>query len=228
MSFTIVSWNMQGGSFQTDVGKATHLKSFMESGYDCICIQEATEPLPSFSKYIGESPAGNIQVFTTPSPRMPLNSYYCYFASWGIGNSRCSMAVYTKRETLNYHLEAYSNEARPMLVVNLGCCIVGNVHLTSNNQTEALREFKHYQYRMMQCSRKLPSFIVGDFNMDWDFISGHFLEKEQTKFHHANVPTYQSNNMLDYVYCGNPDINIKMHVSNKLYSDHFSILAVIK
>lgn len=226
MAFTIVSWNMQGGSFKTDVGKALHLESFMGKGYDCICVQEATEPLPSFDVLEGESPTGSIKIFTRSS-HLPSSPYYCCFTSWGEGNSRCSMAIYAKRQISKYELVSYSSEARPMLLVNLGVCLVGNVHLTSGNPKKALKEFKRYKSYIMGRSRKLPSFIVGDFNMDWHYISDNFPE-ELNNFHHAGTPTHQSGSILDYVYCGNPNMNIQMHVFNVLLSDHLSILAEIR
>lgn len=226
MALTIVSWNMQGGSFKTDVGKATHLESFMRAGYDCICVQEATEPLPSFDMLREESPTGSIKIFSTRSPHLPSSPYFCCFTSWGEGNSRCSMAIYAKK-ILRYELVSHSNEARPMLLVSLGDCLVGNVHLTSGNPKKAVEEFKRYKSHIMGCSRTLPSFIVGDFNMDWRYISDNIPE-ELPKFHHADAPTHQNGSTLDYVYCGNSNMDIQMHVSNVRHSDHFSILAVIE
>lgn len=217
---------MQGGSFPTDVGKTTHLKSFMKSGFDCICIQECTQPLPSFDELVEVDSTERIRVLTSKSSLYsPSIQYYCYFLQWGIGNSRCSMAVYAKNKGA-YKLEVYSDNARPMLVVNLGCCIVGNVHLTSGHQEKALDEFKYYQHMVGGYSRKIPTFIVGDFNMNLDFITKNF-PSELKKFHHVNSPTHKSDKILDYVYCGNEDINIEMGIFNKLYSDHFSILAEI-
>lgn len=225
MALTIASWNMQGGSFKTDVGKAAHLESFMSAGFGCICVQEATEPLPSFDMLKETNHTGSIQIFSTQSPHLPSSSYSCCFTSWGEENNRCSMAIYAKQIKW-YETVFYSSEARPMLLVDLGGCLVGNVHLTSGNPREALKEFIRYKNYIMSRSRKLPSFIVGDFNMDWDFISAR-LFKDQYKFHHADTPTHQSGSILDYVYCGNPDMNIQVHVSDVRYSDHFSVWATI-
>ena len=46
---TIVSWNMQGADLDGGITKTAVLYYFFERGFDVICLQEMTAPLPSFN-----------------------------------------------------------------------------------------------------------------------------------------------------------------------------------
>ena len=227
LNMDIISWNMQGGSFANDTDKASLLEQMMGNLHvDFICVQGATEPLPSFSEQV-ETPSFDIQV-CKPSSGHAIG-YMCYFHAWGTRNNRCSLAVYTNQSVTRAYIKHYRGTFRPMLVLVTSTCMVGNVHLISGHKPMALLQFNCFREFLGTQSRKLPWFIVGDFNMDFDFISQNIPHPKNLFFHCLpGVATQQSGSTLDYVYNSNPAIQVDVDVSSASPSDHNIIIAHVK
>jgi exonuclease III len=191
------------------------LRGFFTKGYDVICIQEATEQLPSFSKFEGESDGITVYKYTgspdSASGRLRTDSssheYTCYVYKWG-ANPRCSLAIYVKNgwTTANRHYGVIKStidpSLRPMLWIKVPATnyIICNVHLPSGKPGFAYSNFCNLREQLG--SNFISYVIVGDFNID----AGELHEKckkaddDPNHFHATKAHTHQGGRTLDYVY----------------------------
>ena len=221
----IVSWNTQGGAFAGNIPKINVLHKCFNKGYDFICIQEATEPIPAFTRL---DPLGkviippysthkgvdlyiypNTSLATRSSPRTEekstgVEAYCCYYYRWGKTRQH-SLVTYVKSTLIrsdNFGAFEYEDgdEIRPMLWVQVPGenFIIGNVHLPSGKEPFASKAFN--EFKSVIASKGRPYAIVGDFNMD-----NKYLDKRPDKeyFHSVTVPTQSRGKTLDHVYCEN-------------------------
>lgn len=240
---TVVIWNMQGGGFATGTNKSTILNNFFTKGggyHDVICIQEATEPLPSFNKTVGEQ--DGICVFkTTPpqpgqrcSPRFPtddntpgIHNYTCYYYKWGDKNARCSLATYVKNGLYNFGVDCgiiqptFGDTVRPTLWIKVPTAdiTVANIHLPSGNPVLALKTFQNIREEVKKLSPRRYA-VLGDFNIHVTDLEKH----QDAKYFQAIVgSTQQSGNTLDYVYYENGPVSFAgpdKTTSSRVPSDH--------
>jgi hypothetical protein len=112
MPISLVTGNMQGGSFGVNPSKTNILYHFFNQKYDFICLQEATEPLPAFT-LSGKTPIApyatreGVQLYVFPDSSSSLRSslrledlktgkgYCCYYYKWG-KNPRNSLGMINK------------------------------------------------------------------------------------------------------------------------------------
>jgi len=241
MSISLVTWNMQGGSFGANPSKTNILYHFFNQKYDFICLQEATEPLPAFTTSGGTPIAPyatreGVQLYIYPdsspslrsSPRLEESTigkdYCCYYYRWG-KNSRNSIVTYVKRELIrddDFGIIEYSKdtEIRPMLWIQVPGknFIIGNVHLPSGRSHFASKVFDDFKSGIE--SKGKPYAIVGDFNIptkDFD------KRPDKEHFHSVRVATQQSGGTLDHVYCENGNVNFSGQ-ADLTTSDHRYLL----
>lgn len=227
MTMRIATWNMQGGSLSDNDVKRTVLMDMFNRGIDVVCLQEMTEPLPSFRlRFVG--PDG-VRVHTMDPPvsdRLGIKILYtCYYFEWSHGgNKRCSLAIYAMPHVAAYGaVSDISPSNRPMLWVKIGNTFIGNVHLPSGYSPTAETSFVNFQSVMNGIPAGYRYVIAGDFNMPFNYIEEHFLD--EYNFHNPQVATHQGGNTLDYVYFQG-DVGDMSYIHG-YHSDHRSFECMI-
>lgn len=192
---------MRGGGFAGGIDKSGLLGQLFGKAYEVICIQEATEPLPSFDVRT-LTPSG-IWVCRQPAHTgitiRPASNYYtCYFYRWGT-NPRCSLAIYTHVPVTGFGaIHSVTPGLRPMIYIRIGTNYIGNVHLPSRTDAFAASIFNEFRTGMNIMSYPGGYVIAGDFNMCRPYIDDHFPDWKD--FHSITELTHQGGNIIDYIY----------------------------
>lgn len=222
----VVTWNMQGGG-GTNTAKNAIVQQFFNDGFDVICLQEATNPLESFS--LRDADHDNVEIAYPPPPTgrpHALNNYFCYYLRWGT-NPRCSLAIYTRGLSLAYSvisLPAHlaSTDQRPMLWVRVAPhYYVASIHLSQAAPGTMWHRFEHFRTQLATWMVAGSSCIIaGDYNLPPDYIEAHHAaELPHFTFTPAHVPTQQNGLRLDYVYSDAPMVT-NLQYSTAFHSDH--------
>lgn len=222
----IVTWNMQGIGGTKFLEKLKMLDYLFKSGFDVICLQEATSSLGSFENCINGP--DNILIFSqnhsNKTRRQPVHNYFCFYYEWKKKNGRCSLAIYTKllvQECGLINPPPSCGNSRPLLWIRHLYTYIGTVHLPSGKPGLAWKCFDSFNQAM--CSKALPAeryVIAGDFNMPPEFINEN--DKEGGNYYTIGPCTQKSGQILDYIYCKGKVVDVRevKSTQGEWISDH--------
>lgn len=229
----IVTWNMQGIGGTNLPEKVDMLNDLFKSGFDVICLQEATRSLGSFDNCT-KGPDNILilnQNHSDKTRRQPVHDYFCFYYEWMKTNGRCSLAIYTKHPVEKCGLinpPPSSGNSRPLLWIKHLYTYIGTVHLPSGKPGLAWKYFDYFNQAM--CSKALPAaryVIAGDFNMPPEFIKKH--DKEGGNYYTIGTCTQKSGQILDYIYCKDKVVDVRevKSTQGEWISDHKCIRGII-
>lgn len=236
----VSTWNLQGKNYDNAFSTFAEAKNRMwYNNIDVLCLQEVGNLFNAYPNRTWERPLAGFELYSiddvirTESRGAEIKIYY---ASWGEGNKRCSLAILV-RKALNPRAPAIITvgNLRPAIGVVIGMTnmAVYTIHAPSGNATFA----NVYLDKVLNEIRKLRLtyginniILEGDFNDTPDGTIPIALN-----YGYRTYPPLINNlyditwhnehggSCLDYCVASTPPNCVRVHNENNAFSDHYQV-----
>lgn len=127
---TVVTWNMQGANWTSDMKWRTGVSNLFANGADVACLQECG-PVPASAALLWQSPVDPLMALYTWGTLRSRK--YILFYHWDLLGNRCNLAIVTRQaigpaNVLPTVLPAVGPAWRPAIGITLGLRSYYSVH----------------------------------------------------------------------------------------------------